>query len=56
MEVLEKNRDGISILTLYGRLDASTATEFGEKMSKIIEEAADRYTFAAFNLGLKWRD
>ena len=41
MEVFEKEQDGICILTLNGRLDAGTATEFGEKISGIIEYDTD---------------
>ena len=41
MEVVEKKQDGICILTLNGRLDASTADIFGEKIWKILEDGTD---------------
>ena len=38
MDVVQKKRDGICILTLTGRLDVNTADEFRAKLLGIIEQ------------------
>ncbi|MGD8314730.1 MAG: STAS domain-containing protein [Syntrophobacterales bacterium] len=50
MEVIEKKQDGICILTLSGRLDASSSSEFREKIFKIIEDGTNRVILDCENL------
>jgi anti-sigma B factor antagonist len=42
MEVVEKKQDGICILALSGRLDASSSSEFREKIMQRIEDGTKR--------------
>ena len=50
MEVIEKKQDGICILTLQGRLDASSSSEFREKILQIIEDGTNRVILDCENL------
>jgi anti-sigma B factor antagonist len=50
MEVIEKERDGICILTLSGRLDASNSSEFREKILQIIEDGTRKVILDCENL------
>jgi anti-sigma B factor antagonist len=50
MEVIEKKQDGICILTLSGRLDASSSSEFREKIFQIIEDGTNRVILDCENL------
>ena len=50
MEVIEKKQDGICILTFNGRLDASSSSEFREKILKIIEDGTSRVILNCENL------
>ena len=50
MEVIEKKQDGICILTLRGRLDASSSSEFREKVLQIIEDGTNRVILDCENL------
>lgn len=42
MEVSEKQQDGITILALKGRLDATTSSDFEEKLLSIIQQGSTR--------------
>ena len=50
MEVIEKKQDGICILTLSGRLDASSSSEFREKILQIIEDGTRKVILDCGNL------
>ena len=50
MEVIEKKQDGICILTLRGRLDASSSSEFRETILQIIEDGTTRVILDCQNL------
>lgn len=41
MEVIEKRQDGVSILTLVGRLDANTSAAFREQLLEIIKNGTN---------------
>jgi len=41
MEVIEKRQDGVSILTLVGRLDANTSAGFREQLLEIIKDGTN---------------
>ena len=50
MEVVEKKRDGICILTLTGRLDANSSEEFREKILQLIEDGTKKVILDCENL------
>ena len=50
MEVIAKVQDGICILTLNGRLDASSSSEFREKILQLIEDGTKKVILDCENL------
>ena len=50
MEVIAKVQDGICILTLNGRLDASSSSEFREKILQLIEDGTKKIILDCENL------
>ena len=50
MEVIVKVQDGICILTLNGRLDASSSSEFREKILQLIEDGTKKVILDCENL------
>ena len=50
MEVIARVQDGICILTLNGRLDASSSSEFREKILQLIEDGTKKVILDCENL------
>jgi anti-sigma B factor antagonist len=50
MEVIEKEQDGICILSLSGRLDANSSSEFREKIMQLIEAGTEKVILDCENL------
>ena len=50
MEVVEKKQDGVCILALSGRLDASSSPEFREKILQLIEDGTKKVILDCENL------
>jgi anti-sigma B factor antagonist len=50
MEVVEKKQNGVCILALSGRLDASSSPEFREKILQLIEDGTKKVILDCENL------